>query len=150
MRVSRSDKSLNRKNTQSYPKIKRKLKKVFNEYIRLRDAGMPCICCGKFNTLQAGHYISVGSSGALEFNEDNVRGQCAYCNMRMQETKEVYRINLIDRIGAERVIKLEALAKVKVKRTRLDLEWMIEHYQKKIKSLGNIHTTETNVNFEVE
>ncbi len=139
-----------RKNTQSYPKTKRKLKKVFNEYIRLRDAGMPCICCGKFNTLQAGHYISVGSSGSLEFNEDNVHGQCAYCNMRMQETKEVYRINLIDRIGVERVIKLEALAKVKVKRTRLDLEWMIEHYQKKIKALGNSHTTETNVSFEVE
>ena len=38
------------------------LQRVFNEFIRLRDADLPCISCGRYHQGQwhAGHYRSVG------------------------------------------------------------------------------------------
>ena len=40
---------------------------AFNAYIRLRDQGKPCICCGRPtagdpNSVDAGHYRSTGSA----------------------------------------------------------------------------------------
>jgi len=62
------------------PKLKRKLTKIFNEYIRLRDKkyykGL-CISCGKPGN-QAGHYFSTSQcpQPSMIFNEKNVNIQC--------------------------------------------------------------------------
>ena len=125
----------------TYPQLCRDLKKVFNEYIRLRDQDQPCISCGKFNRLQAGHFISVGSSGILRWNEDNVSGQCAGCNMNENLTvKENYERNLRERIGDERVDRLLLIQKKTVKRNRSDLMYMIYHYKQKVKTLINLES----------
>ena len=60
----------------SISKIASEVQVVFNEYIRLRDWGMPCIACGKEcgYTQHASHYIPSGRNSALRFNEDNVHG----------------------------------------------------------------------------
>lgn len=82
---------------------------AFNEYIRLRDADKPCISCerhhqGKYD---AGHYRSVGACPELRFDEDNVHKQCSPCNTQLSGNILEYRIRLIQRIGADRVARLE-------------------------------------------
>jgi hypothetical protein len=86
---------------------------AFNSYIRARDAGKPCICCGKPlgtepNSFDAGHYRSVGSAPHMRFVEDNVHGQTKYCNNYLASNPVGYRKGLIERIGLDAVEKIEA------------------------------------------
>lgn len=87
----------------------REAQAAFNEYIRLRDAREPCISCGRHHDGQyhAGHYRTVGANPELRFDEDNVHKQCAPCNNHKSGDIVNYRINLVAKIGAERVARLE-------------------------------------------
>ncbi|WP_258530002.1 recombination protein NinG [Pseudomonas aeruginosa] len=55
----------------------------------------------------AGHYRSVGSHPELRFDEDNVHKQCAPCNNHKSGDVVNYRINLVAKIGAAAVARLE-------------------------------------------
>jgi len=59
--------------------------KIFNTYIRVRDFGKPCISCDRplKDKFDAGHYFSVGAYPNIRFNNDNVHGQCVYCNQHL-------------------------------------------------------------------
>jgi hypothetical protein len=88
---------------------------AFNRYIRARDMGKPCICCGRSQgdlkhggAVDAGHYRSRGSAPALRFNLFNCHSQLAYCNRYLSGNVVGYRAGLIERIGLERVERLEA------------------------------------------
>ena len=87
--------------------------KEFNRFIRARDeaAGRPCVSCGRYHMGQyhAGHYRPVGgrSGAALRFHEDNCHRQCSSCNNYKSGALTDYRIELINRIGIERVEWLE-------------------------------------------
>jgi hypothetical protein len=85
------------------------LQKVFNSYIRRRDADKPCISCGtKLDTkFDAGHYRSAGGNPELRFDESNVQGQCVYCNQHLHGNLIEYRKGLINRIGIKEVERLE-------------------------------------------
>lgn len=87
----------------------REAQAAFNEFIRLRDAHEPCISCGRHHDGQyhAGHYRTVGANPELRFDEDNVHKQCAPCNNHKSGDIVNYRINLVAKIGAERVAMLE-------------------------------------------
>jgi len=87
----------------------RELQAAFNAWIRARDAGRPCISCGRHHQgqWQAGHYRSVGSEPALRFEPDNVHLQCAPCNTYLSGNLIAYRPNLIKKIGLARVEWLE-------------------------------------------
>lgn len=74
----------------------------FHRYIRNRDKGKPCISCGNQTTLQAGHFYSAGQNPVVRFNEDNVHGQCLYCNYHQHGNLIPYQQNLIEKIGLER------------------------------------------------
>ena len=82
---------------------------VFNSYIRERDSERPCISCGRNHGGQyhAGHYRSVGAHPELRFNEDNCHKQCSVCNNHKSGNIADYRIELIKRIGIEKVEWLE-------------------------------------------
>jgi len=87
----------------------------FNRYIRLRDAALPCICCGERlgsgdvgGAFDCGHYRSVGSAPNLRFHEDNAHAQRKQCNRYGSGRAVDYRIGLVRRIGLERVDALEA------------------------------------------
>lgn len=90
----------------------------FNKFIRARDEGKPCICCGNYPTSvdaglrghlwDAGHYRSVGAAAHLRFNEDNCHRQLVQCNRDRSGNAVEYRARLIQRIGLERVAALEA------------------------------------------
>jgi hypothetical protein len=75
----------------------------FNRFIRLRDAGNPCISCGAVSTdiqYHAGHFVPAGSCTALRFNEKNCHLQCARCNLFKSGNLAEYRDGLIRKIGA--------------------------------------------------
>ncbi len=82
---------------------------AFNEFIRERDRDLPCISCGRHHLGQyhAGHYRTVGANPELRFEPLNVHKQCAPCNNHKSGDIVNYRINLVRRIGAERVEWLE-------------------------------------------
>jgi len=81
----------------------------FNMYIRIRDEHKPCISCGKVSGVQfhGGHYRTTKAAPQLRFNEDNVHKQCAQCNNHLSGNITEYRIELVKRIGVERVESLE-------------------------------------------
>lgn len=87
----------------------------FNRFIRTRDAGELCICCGAHLDIgtvgggfDAGHYRSVGSAPHLRFDERNVHGQRKQCNRYGAGRAVDYRIGLIRRIGQTAVDALES------------------------------------------
>lgn len=90
--------------------MKKKAIEIFNEFIRERDKGLPCISCGEFKELQAGHYYSVGQNNSLRFLEGNVNGQCLRCNYFLRGNLIPYRKNLIKKFGEERVQLLDLAA----------------------------------------
>ena len=112
--------------------LKRKAIDVFNAFIRERDKDEPCINCGTYKILQAGHYFAAGKHNNLRFDEDNVSGECVSCNFfNSQSHAHGYQPNLIKKIGQERFDRLEMLSKVKsTKDDRLILIEIIEKYKK--------------------
>jgi hypothetical protein len=87
----------------------RETQAVVNEFIRLRDAHLPCVSCGRFHDGQwhAGHYRSAGGHPELRFEPLNIWRQCAPCNTHKSGDLVNYRVELIRRIGPEKVEWLE-------------------------------------------
>lgn len=82
---------------------------AFNTWVRHRDAGLPCVSCGRHHNGQwhAGHYRTVGGNPELRFEPLNVWRQCAPCNNHQSGNVVNYRIELVKRIGADKVEWLE-------------------------------------------
>lgn len=82
---------------------------VFNKWIRHRDGNF-CISCQMVHTgqIHAGHYRTTKAASQLRYNEDNVSSQCAPCNNHLSGNITEYRINLVKKIGVERVEALES------------------------------------------
>jgi len=110
---------------------------VFNKFIRLRDKDEPCISCGKHHKGQyhAGHYRSVGACPELRFCELNVHKQCAPCNDHKSGNIIEYRINLVKKIGVDKVEWLERQDHEPKKYTIEDCKEIIKYYKAKIKEL---------------
>lgn len=98
------------------PKLRAEAQVAFNEFIRIRDGGRPCISCGKppgdlsglHAGRDAGHYRSTGAASHLRFDERNCHAQCVHCNQHLAGNAVAYRIGLIQRIGMASVEALEA------------------------------------------
>jgi hypothetical protein len=82
---------------------------AFNAWVRMRDAHLPCVSCGRHHEGQwhAGHYLSTRARPELRFEPDNVQKQCQPCNVHLSGNLVLYRAELIRRIGLERVDWLE-------------------------------------------
>lgn len=124
------------KKKKTLAKLKQDLQKVFNKYIRTRDEGKPCISCGQYKDLEAGHYYAVQGYDALRFDPDNVHGECAGCN-RFNESHLIhYGLNLARRIGSKRYAELIDRAvqykKGGFKWDRSEILEMIEQYKQKL------------------
>lgn len=80
----------------------------FNKWIRLRDHNQPCISCQKPpKKKNAGHYRSTGAAPELRFEPLNVHLQCEHCNTHLSSNAIDYRINLINKIGVDKVEWIE-------------------------------------------
>lgn len=121
---------------QDYEKI---LEALVNKYVRLRDAQRPCISCqapaGSY-TMSAGHFYPAGSYKNLRFNLDNIHGQCWYnCNKQQHGNLHEYRKHLKNRIGPEKLLRLDEMAKHEAHFTIPEIQDMITEFKLKIKEL---------------
>ncbi|PBP53301.1 recombination protein NinG [Pseudomonas syringae] len=82
---------------------------AFNEWVRHRDASLPCVSCGRHHEgkYDAGHYRTVGSNPALRFEPLNCHKQCVPCNQHKSGNVVEYRLELVRRIGIVNVEWLE-------------------------------------------
>ncbi|MDG6423741.1 recombination protein NinG [Pseudomonas syringae pv. actinidiae] len=82
---------------------------AFNEWVRHRDAALPCVSCGRHHQgkYDAGHYRTVGSNPALRFEPLNCHKQCVPCNQHKSGNVVEYRLELVRRIGIVNVEWLE-------------------------------------------
>lgn len=110
--------------------------KWFNKFIRLRDSSKPCISCGRNHKGQyhAGHFLTTGAHPELRFEELNCHKQCSVCNNHLSGNLINYRINLIKKIGIEKVEWLEGPHEAK-HYTIDDLKEIIKTYKAKCKKL---------------
>jgi hypothetical protein len=102
-------KTLQKYSKYSTPQLIEIAERHFNKYIRKRDGGKGCICCGgkHHSDIQAGHYYSGGHYPNLRFNPDNVHGQSRSCNYFKHGNLIEYRKYLLEKIGEERLAKLD-------------------------------------------
>lgn len=130
-------KKIKKKKPKSIAKIKKEVQTLFNKKIRERDSSnneFVCISCGlKFPIvkMQAGHFFSTKGVGWLRFHEDNVNGECWYCNGFNRNHQIWYAVHLKEKIGEVRFNNLLELAKIKPKKdfTREELEILKEKYK---------------------
>lgn len=121
----------------------KKLDKVFSQYIRLRDSDTNgycrCISCGKIHywkEIQNGHYMSRRYL-STRFDEMNCNAQCVACNIFNQGNIQMYRQNLIKKIGDKNVDYLEYKAKgVTAHYSTFELEQLIKYYNVLVKKLS--------------
>lgn len=114
--VERRDIKVRKEKLKSRADHLREAQTAVNEYVRLRDAHLPCISCDSMpndndlmtgNRWDAGHYRSVGACPELRFEPLNIHRQCVKCNRNLSGNAVEYRIRLVLRIGADRVAWLE-------------------------------------------
>ena len=122
--------------------------KSFNAFIRSRDLELPCISCGVFITADmpygqydCGHFKTVGGFPELRFEELNAHKQCKKCNggsgrfsKKDATVSTEYRLNLVNKIGLDKVEWLEGPHKPK-KYTCAELKEIELLYKRKLKEL---------------
>nr|WP_314877306.1 recombination protein NinG [uncultured Pseudomonas sp.] len=114
----------------------REAQQAFNAWVRLRDAHQPCISCGRHHQgkYDAGHYRTTAACPELRFDPLNVHKQCSPCNTQLSGNIVEYRLELIRRIGQERVDWIEGPHEAK-RYTIDDLKAIKAEYRAKIKQL---------------
>lgn len=142
-KVERAETRQRKEALKRIPDYIRTAQQAFNAFIRARDAGKPCICCGRteaqgYGTAahgwDAGHYRSTGSASHLRFHEDNVHRQLVICNRHGAGRAVDYRIGLVARIGLEAVEALEC-NNTPHKWQREELTQITQTYRRKLKEL---------------
>lgn len=136
----KESKFIERLKSESLSKLKKRAIKEFNAYIRKRDEGKPCISCGNFRLLEAGHYYNAGKIQSLRFNEYNVNGQCKQCNYFMRGNESGYAVGIKERYGKEALDELDLKAGIEKqngyhKYDRFTLIDIIIRYKKKQEDL---------------
>jgi 5-methylcytosine-specific restriction endonuclease McrA len=116
----------------------KKAQAAFNAFIRERDAGQPCISCGKpddgSHQRHASHYKSVGSSRELRYDEMNVHAACSVCNNHLSGNIQGYTPALIEKVGINEFDRLNGPQKSK-KWSREELNEITSKYRKKAKEI---------------
>ncbi|MCO8166854.1 recombination protein NinG [Pseudomonas sp. 21LCFQ02] len=116
---------------------------AINEFVRLRDAHLPCISCDSApndsdlltgSRWDAGHYRSVGACPELRFEPLNIHRQCVKCNRNLSGNAVEYRIRLVQRIGADQVAWLEGPHQPR-KYTVDEIKAITAHYRAKVREL---------------
>ncbi len=126
--------------------VKARAKTICHLYIRTRDFGKPCICCGRELGIdyQAGHFQESGNNSAIRLDESNIHGQRADCNLTRGGDSGNYEPNLRLRIGDAGVDRLIRIAESKVvtKMTIDDYLKIIKYYKNKLDALISNQTFE--------
>jgi len=113
----------------------KKLTKIFNEYIRLRDNNT-CVICGSTQNPTAGHLFSCVNH-STKWDEDNVFCQCRNCNYYHETNAYPFTKWYIEKFGKEKLDKLFFKHNLTAKFSNSDLITMINIYTNKLKELKN-------------
>lgn len=131
-KTTKADKS----SKETITSLKKKLDAVFSIYSRNfysdSSGNTECYTCGKkgtVKTMQCGHFHS-RSHLSVRWDIDNVRNQCAGCNVFKHGNYIVYTMKLYNEIGEAEFMALEQKKNKEFKVTR---EWLLE----KIKEFSN-------------
>lgn len=124
------------------PKLKKRLWKLFSEYIRRKNADdfgvVRCITCRVYlhwKEIHAGHYEK-RTYLALCFDERNVHPQCPRCNLWLNGNQSEYALALRRKYGETILEDLSAVKNSRDKFSRMEYEEMISDYKKKLKELS--------------
>jgi hypothetical protein len=118
-----------------------KADRAFSLFIRTRDAqpyqgrAFRCISCNRILTIDqadCGHY-SNRANMSLRFSEMNCHAQCRYCNRFREGNMQDYRKGLIQKIGEQKVLLLEAAKHTTSKISNFELELLAKHYKAETK-----------------
>lgn len=118
--------------------LKKKLDKIFSEYIRRKDAKngiATCVTCGKkahWKELQNGHYVS-RSYLATRFDETNCHVQCCGCNIFKKGNMDSYALFMINKYGVKHLEELEKSKQIIIR--YFPYEEKIEEYTAKLLTL---------------
>ena len=118
--------------------LRKKLVRVFNEFIRLRDRDRRCISCGTGSVDHAGHYYSVSQcpQPSMRFNEKNVNGQCISCNTFKEGNRQGYAKGIVGRYGKGIVDEPDVIRSLpQMSWTGWEYQMVIKNYQQKIKAI---------------
>lgn len=129
--------------------LKRLAQTLVNKYVRVRDNLQPCISCGfiphydkkgNYITRQwhASHYMPMGNNSAIRYDEDNIHKACSICNNHLSGNLIPYRIELIKKIGLEKVIFLETQKHPK-KWSIEELNEIIAKYRNKLNAIKDLY-----------
>ena len=97
-------------------KLRQEARDAFHAFIRARDRGKPCICCGKpmpwhestpGGFIDAGHFMSRGTCPELRWDEVNTNAQLKSCNRPNGTTRASFRAGMVERYGLAEVERLE-------------------------------------------
>ena len=109
-----------------------------HKYIRERDRGQPCICCGRplGDKYDAGHFMESGNYPFIRYHEDNIHAQSVYCNQyKGGDSEGKYEERLIKKIGKDRVQWLKDNKNNPIKRTAEDYLEIENYYKRKLREL---------------
>jgi len=112
-KIEKAETKVKKEKLKTYTQKVNDAKKVFQKWIRNRDAGHNCISCNAVigsGVAHAGHYKKSEIYRGVIFNELNVNVQCVKCNLYLNGNEANYRIGLVAKIGEQKVKELENLA----------------------------------------
>lgn len=131
-----------KKKLPSIPKLKKKLWKIFSEWVRRggvdKHGHNTCVTCGviiPWKEGHAGHYIH-GHSKASFLKEENVNFQCPRCNHFLSGNLLNYHDFMLMAFGQGVIDEIKTLSHQIWKPSRQELESLIEEYTKKVEALN--------------
>lgn len=114
--------------------LKKKLDKIFSEYIRMRDKGQ-CYTCPKqlpWKAMQNGHFVP-RQYLKTRWDERNCNCQCYACNMLYNGQPSAYAKRLKEQYGEGIIEELEKNRKEVCKLDWIWYEDKINYYKERIK-----------------
>jgi Bacteriophage Lambda NinG protein len=138
----RAEDRATREKQKGLPQLHKEAREAVHEFIRLRDAHLPCISCGApppdLSDLHAGrdagHYRSVGSAPQHRYNLMNINAQCVHCNQHLAGNPIAYRFGMLAKYGEAATLALE-LDNAAHKWTRAEVRGIRDEYRAKTKAL---------------
>lgn len=110
-REKRKEKKEFYEKNKSIAKLKSEARAAFQKWVRMRDANLLCISCGRdAETWDGGHYYKAELYSRLIFHPVNCNKQCKYCNKYLDGNESGYRTGLLKKYGQETIDNLDLLA----------------------------------------
>ena len=121
---------------------KKKVWKVFSQYIRLKYANeegiVECYTCGikKYwnEGMQAGHGFT-GRGNSILFDERIVRPQCERCNWALEGNYDIFHQKLVEEYGPGILKEMNEQKKLKKEFSQEELDELYIHYGEEVVKL---------------